>query len=54
VGIVPNEAAVTRLIGAQLLEQNNEWAIQRSRYMTLKTIALLSDDPTVRLPLLAA
>jgi hypothetical protein len=54
VGIVPNEAAVTRLIGAPLLEQNDEWAVQRSRYMTLETIALLSDDPTVSLLLLAA
>ena len=45
VGIFPNEAAVTRLIGALLLEQNDEWAVQRARYMTLETIAPLSDDP---------
>jgi transposase-like protein len=54
VGIFPNEAAVTRLIGALLLEQNDEWAVQRARYMSLETIAPLSDDPTVRRPLLAA
>ncbi|GGC48554.1 hypothetical protein GCM10011504_28760 [Siccirubricoccus deserti] len=38
VGMVPNEAAITRLIGAILLEQSDEWATQRSRYMTLETI----------------
>jgi putative transposase len=54
VGIFPNEAAVTRLIGSLLLEQNDEWAVQRSRYMTLETIAPLSDDPRASLPALAA
>ena len=54
VGIFPNEAAVTRLIGAILLEQNDEWAVQRARSTTLETIAPLSDDLTVSLPALAA
>lgn len=54
VGIFPNEAAVTRLIGALLLEPNDEWATQRARYMTLETIAPLSDDPIVKLPALAS
>jgi putative transposase len=44
VGIFPNEDAITRLIGAILLEQNDEWAVQRARYMTLETIASLGDD----------
>lgn len=47
-------AVITRLVGALLLEQSDEWAVQRTRYMTLETIATLSDDPTVSLPTLAA
>ena len=52
VGIFPNEDAITRLVGAILLEQNAEWAVQRARYLTLETIAPSSDDPTVTLPTL--
>jgi transposase-like protein len=54
VGIFPNEAAITRLVGAILLEQNDEWAVQRSRYITLESIAPIGDDPLVSLPTLAA
>ena len=54
VGIFPNEAAIVWLVGAILLEQNDEWAVQRARYMTLETIAPLSDDPIVGLPAVAA
>jgi transposase-like protein len=54
VGIFPNEAAIVRLVGAILLEQNDEWAVQRSRYLSLETIATLSDNPLVSLPDIAA
>ena len=54
VGIFPNEAAIKRLVGAILLEQNDEWAVQRARYITLESIAPIGDDPLVSLPTLAA
>jgi putative transposase len=57
VGIFPNEASITRLIGAVLLEANDEWQLQH-RYMQLEAMAeLLSPDPeadTMRLPPRAA
>ena len=54
VGIFPNDEAIIRLVGAILLEQNDEWAVQRGRYMTLETIAPLGDDPAVSFPAIAS
>ena len=53
VGIFPNEAAITRLVGAIVLEQSDEWATQRARCMTLETIGSVSDNPAVSLPAVA-
>jgi putative transposase len=48
VGIFPNDASITRLVGALLLEQNDEWQPQR-RYMQLEGLQTLSDNQTARL-----
>jgi putative transposase len=41
VGIFPNEASIVRLIGAVLLEQNDEWQLQH-RYMQVEAMADLT------------
>lgn len=52
VGIFPNDKAVVRLVGALMLEQNDEWAVCR-RYMTLEGLKPVSDDPLIKLPAVA-
>jgi putative transposase len=57
VGIFPNEASITRLIGAVLLEQNDEWLLQ-CRYMQIEGMAELTpptlDTQPGKLPPMAA
>ena len=45
---------IIRLVGALLLEQNDEWAVQRARYMTLETIAPMGDDAVISVPAAAS
>jgi putative transposase len=44
VGIYPNDAALLRLATSLLVEQNDEWLIQK-RYLSLHSLALLTDEP---------
>ena len=58
VGIFPNEASIVRLIGAVLLEQNDEWQLMH-RYMQVEAMAELlmpvpEPDPMRQLPPKAA
>jgi putative transposase len=48
VGIFPNDASIVRLVGALMLEQNDEWQLQR-RYMQLEGLQAVSDNQTQRL-----
>ena len=47
-GIFPNDAALLRLAGALLIEQNDEWLIAR-RYLSQESLELvLVDAPTTK------
>ena len=53
IGIFANEAAITRLVGPILAEQNDEWAVQRAKYMTLDTQPARGDNDLFKLPSVA-
>jgi transposase-like protein len=43
VGIFPNDASAIRLVGAMLIEQNDEWLVCR-RYLSDESLALVLED----------
>ena len=48
VGIFPNERSIIRLVGAMMIEQNDEWSLQR-RYMQLEGLQSLCENQSARL-----
>ena len=48
IGIFPNDDAIVRLVGALLLEQSDEWSLQR-RYMQLEGLQTLAANQPARL-----
>ena len=52
VGIFSNEGAITRLVGAALLEPNDEGAVS-GRFVTLESIPRTGENLTLELPAVA-
>ena len=53
IGIFPNDEAIVRLVGALMLETNDEWTVAR-RYMSLETLARITESANIKLPAVAA
>lgn len=49
VGIFPDDASTTRLVGAMMRGQNDEWSLNR-RCMPLEGLQSVSDSVLTRLP----
>jgi len=43
VGIFPNDAAIVWLVGAQLLEQQEEWQLERRRFFSEATMVKIPE-----------
>jgi len=43
VGIFPNDAAIVRLVGRQLQEQQEEWQLERRRFFSEATMAKIPE-----------
>ncbi len=52
VGILPNDASIMGLVGAMMLEQNDEWSLNW-RYMQVEGLQTLCDTVSTRLPAVA-
>jgi len=48
--IFPKKPSIRKLVGAVLMEQTEECAVQRARYMTLETVTPVCDEVVVSLP----
>jgi hypothetical protein len=40
---LPNDAAITRLVGSQLLEQQEEWQLERRRFFSEASMAKIPE-----------